>query len=97
MTTPTIGLEAWEANRKEWTTPNEQYKNDSDSLKEKAERCGVLLKNQAERITFYQRLVLQRQSFRTPVPLQHVIPILVTGWQEDGLWPKGMVAPPDSD
>ncbi|MBM6387875.1 MAG: hypothetical protein JSY10_28575 [Paenibacillus sp.] len=73
MTTPTIGLEAWEANRKTWTTPNEQYKNDSELLKEKAERCRVLLENQAERITFYQRLVLQRQSFRTPVPLQHVV------------------------
>jgi hypothetical protein len=25
------------------------------------------------------------------------IPILVTGWQEDGLWPKGMTAQEKSD
>lgn len=70
-TTPTLGLEAWEARRKAWTTPNNEY--NPELVKEKAEKCRILLENQVERITFYRRLVLQHQSFRTPVPLQHVV------------------------
>ncbi|KAI8891411.1 hypothetical protein K501DRAFT_205120 [Backusella circina FSU 941] len=45
----------------------------------------------ARRQRAYTFLVRQLKEFNQPVPLKHIVPILVTGWQDDGLWPKDMV------
>lgn len=90
-------MEAWEARRKAWTTPNEQYLSRAEELKEKHEQRQKLVLQEVHRIAIYKRLVLQRQTLRTPLGLPYLIPVLVTGWQEDGLWPKGMVVEGLSD
>lgn len=73
--TTTIGLEAWEARRAAWITPNEDYKANAEQLKVNAEKCKSLVEQEGQRIAIYKHLVLQRETFRTPIPLQHVVSI----------------------
>ncbi|KAI8080168.1 uncharacterized protein B0P05DRAFT_586801 [Gilbertella persicaria] len=93
--TVTKGLVAWEARRKAWTTADLEYTNNLNTTT--SDKLQDLIQHEVQRKTIYQQLVYQRQVFRTPIPLKYIIPILITGWQEDGLWPKGMVVQDKSD
>ncbi|KAI8386992.1 hypothetical protein BD560DRAFT_430920 [Blakeslea trispora] len=93
----TKGLVAWEARRKQWTTPSSEYAEKQTDLAEVSSKLQELVQHEEQRKTIYKQLVYQRQAFRHPIPLKHVIPILITGWQEDGLWPKGMLVQDKSD
>ncbi|KAI8365452.1 hypothetical protein EDC96DRAFT_463100 [Choanephora cucurbitarum] len=88
------GLVAWEARRKQWTTPTPDVQTNSAEM---SNRLEELVQHEDQRKTIYKQLVYQRQAFRHPIPLKLVIPILITGWQEDGLWPKGMLVQDKSD
>ncbi|KAI8984412.1 hypothetical protein BDF20DRAFT_911513 [Mycotypha africana] len=104
------GLKAWEERRKAWLTPNQTYleainnnNNNHIDNREKNDDSMQLspfeqfLSNEAQRLHIYKQLVTQRYALRTPLPLKYIIPVLVTGWQEDGVWPKGMVVKETSD
>lgn len=70
---PTTGLEAWEARRKAWTTPNEHYLAHAKEFKEKAEQRKIHVTQEGQRIAIYKQLVIQRGTFRTALSLQHVV------------------------
>ncbi|KAG1137875.1 hypothetical protein G6F37_012337 [Rhizopus arrhizus] len=95
-TDPSFGLEAWEARRKQWTTPSpdfdiEKYIQELD-IKEYRD-----LADSKKRVGIYKQLIQQLQTFTHPVPLRFIIPVLIAGWQEEGTWPKGMVVKDSSD
>lgn len=70
---PSIGLEAWEARRKAWTTPNEQYEANIERIKKNSEKCQELIKQEGQRIAIYKHLVLQRETFHTPISLKYIV------------------------
>ena len=70
---PGIGLEAWEARRKAWTTPNQHYLDNEVQIKARGERCKDLIQHEAQRLAIYKSLVLHRESFRTPIGLQNIV------------------------
>ncbi|KAI8637524.1 hypothetical protein BD408DRAFT_424410 [Parasitella parasitica] len=86
---PTKGLQAWELQRKEWTKPNQNYIDSQEKAAAIAEKYDAILKQEAQQKAIYKQLVNQRQIFKTPISLRYIIPILVSGWQDDGVWPKG--------
>ncbi|CEI96706.1 hypothetical protein G6F70_002688 [Rhizopus microsporus] len=90
------GLEAWEARRKQWTTPNADV-NVEEYIQELNKKQYQDLEDPKKRLGIYKQLIQQHQTFTHPVPLRFIIPILVTGWQEDGTWPKGMIVKETSD
>ncbi|KAI9480949.1 MAG: hypothetical protein EXX96DRAFT_538179 [Benjaminiella poitrasii] len=94
---PSKGVKAWEARRKEWTTPNQYYLDHTEQITIESKKYEPIIRNEAQRIAIYKQLVYKRQVFRNPIPVKYIIPILVTGWQEDGLWPKGMIVQDKSD
>ncbi|KAI7906522.1 uncharacterized protein BX663DRAFT_427472 [Cokeromyces recurvatus] len=94
---PSKGIKAWEARRKEWTTPNQHYLNQMEKYDIENKKYELIIQNEAQRIAIYKQLVHKRQVFRNPIPVKYIIPVLVTGWQEDGLWPKGMIVQDKSD
>lgn len=73
---PALGLEAWEARRKAWTTPNEHYLRRAEEMKEKHEQRQELVLEEVHRIAVYKRLVLQRQNLRTPLNLSYLVKYL---------------------
>ncbi|KAG1445249.1 hypothetical protein G6F56_009979 [Rhizopus delemar] len=89
-----IGLEAWEARRKEWTTPPQDF--DFKTI-QRYQEAFEELGDSEKKVGIYKQLVQQLQTFTQPVPLKFIVPILIAGWQEDGTWPKGMVVRCNSD
>lgn len=67
------GLEAWEARRKEWTTPNQQYYDTLDRLTANNDKYDDLIKQHVQRLAIYKQLVYNRQGLRTPVSLKYIV------------------------
>lgn len=71
-TDPSFGLEAWEARRKQWTTPSpdfdiEKYIQELD-IKEYRD-----LADSKKRVGIYKQLIQQLQTFTHPVPLRFIV------------------------
>lgn len=69
---PTKGLEAWEAQRKAWTTPNQQY-HDTLETRQNENKCDNLVQNEAQRKYIYKKIVHQRQHFLNPISLKYIV------------------------
>ncbi|KAK4515861.1 uncharacterized protein ATC70_010819 [Mucor velutinosus] len=93
----TRGLQAWEARRRAWTEPNQQYLDKQKNAATVAGKCNVAFEQEVHQKAIYKQLVHQHRILKTPISLKYIIPILVTGWQEDGVWPKGEVVQEKSD
>ncbi|KAL9546122.1 hypothetical protein PS6_007836 [Mucor atramentarius] len=93
----TKGLQAWEARRKAWTEPNQHYLDKQNSAPAIAEKYDIAFKQEVQQKAIYKQLVHQHKILKTPISLKYIIPILVTGWQEDGVWPKGEMVQERSD
>ncbi|KAL9550181.1 hypothetical protein MBANPS3_004848 [Mucor bainieri] len=93
----TLGLKAWEARRRAWTEPNQQYLDKQTNAAIVAEKHNAAFKQEVQQRAIYKQLVHQHRILRTPISLKYIIPILVTGWQEDGVWPKGEIVQERSD
>ncbi|KAI8994473.1 hypothetical protein BDB01DRAFT_846522 [Pilobolus umbonatus] len=91
MTQPTKGIEAWKARREAWRRPNSNYNEEQQRRRLEMSVFKELISSEARKQAVYKYLVYEPHEFKQPFPLKYVIPILVAGWQEDGLWPKGMV------
>lgn len=63
----------WLEKRQEWLTPNEIYIAKSEELKDYADKCKALIKYESQRLPIYRRLVYQRETFRSPINLQHLV------------------------
>jgi hypothetical protein len=82
---PTIGLEAWEARRMEWTTPNETYLAKSEQLKEYIQKCKALIKYEDQRLPIYDKLVNKRETFRSTINLEHLVIKYIFIWRKKRL------------
>lgn len=67
------GVEAWEARRKQWTTPNQHYYDTVSQLTANNEKYDFLIKQEAQRMAIYKQLVHNRQGLRTPVSLKYIV------------------------
>ncbi|KAI9244761.1 hypothetical protein BY458DRAFT_485311 [Sporodiniella umbellata] len=95
-TDPSIGIEAWEKQRKQWTTPSQDF--DKKTYFQKWEAFQFKdLADPKTKVIIYGQLIQKLQSFTQPIPLKYIIPVLVAGWQENGTWPKGVTVKDSSE
>jgi hypothetical protein len=72
---PTKGLEAWEAQRKAWTTPNQQYL-DTLETRQANNKYDDLIQNETQRKYIYKKIVHQRQNPLNPISLKYIVSYL---------------------
>lgn len=65
-----IGLEAWEARRKEWTTPPQDF--DFKTI-QRYQEAFEELGDSEKKVGIYKQLVQQLQTFTQPVPLKFIV------------------------
>lgn len=94
------GLSHWEARRSQWTKGGLAI--DTPHVTDRR-RLGKLWKHAGSRDIsrsnlekVYTLCVEERKAFSRPINLAEIIPVLISGWQKNGTWPEGQVAPPDS-
>lgn len=101
-----VGLDHWLERRERWTTlPSPTTAQDElgqptqEALSRRREFGRIWktpmdkkpTKHNLERI--YDMCVDLRKPFSRPVNLAELVPVLIAGWQRDGTWPQGQVAP----
>ncbi|KAF7723013.1 hypothetical protein EC973_002429 [Apophysomyces ossiformis] len=95
---PKYGLEAWLARRKAWTKKPETASAPSNGSSTCAMSREWLESSSKEtQLALFKALVIDRRKLNQPLPLEFAVKIMIQGWQSDGTWPEGMVAPQSSD
>lgn len=98
-----VGIDHWTSQRKRWTTGNHLTSAMTTSQLTQRRNRGRLwtgggsrIETRANKEKVYELCVISRRSFARPINLADVVPVMVAGWQKDGTWPQGQVAPTDS-
>lgn len=69
----TRGLQAWEATRKAWTEPNQQYLDKQKNAAAVAEKYNDAFKQEVQQKAIYKQLVHQHRILKTPISLKYVV------------------------
>ncbi|KAI9592898.1 hypothetical protein BDF19DRAFT_449642 [Syncephalis fuscata] len=101
---PAVGLGHWEEQRRQWMQdlPHPTLTADSDITNTKddppahhdPQPCTPQLRKFVPENygVIYDHLIRHRRTLTVPIPLSHVIKVIVHGWQRDGLWMEAATA-----
>lgn len=72
-----IGLPAWEARRKAWTEPNQAYLDKRKDAEILTAKYDISFKLEGHRKIVYEQLVRQHRILKEPMPLRHIVSLLI--------------------